>query len=98
MEYVNGLLPGSISADQSGSLDIHAELSISDGKISDGDVFYSIVNDNPQDLSLPAQIPIYYRTGAGGLWKKDAVTNFPVKRFGVNSRLAYNHFTGTSCN
>jgi len=92
--WVSGLLPGNITADQDGSLDIHAELSISSGQICDEDIFHSIVSGSPQVLSLPAQIPILFKSGVSGLWRTDTITNFPVKRFGPVNRLAYNQYTG----
>ena len=93
-EWITGLLPGNILADQDGSLDTHAQLSITNGQIVDEDIFFDIIGGSPQVLSLPAQIPVLYKTGAAGLWRVDAVTTFPVKRFGPTNRLAYNQFTG----
>lgn len=94
-QYVSGLSPGNITIGD-GDSDIHAQLSIANGQIADEDIYIGIIDDNPQDLSLPAQIPVYYKTGASGLWRKTAANNFPVKEFGPTSRLAYNQFTGGS--
>jgi len=87
--YISGLLPGDITSDGSGDLDAHAQLSIGSGEIADEDIFTSIAA-----MSLPAQIPVYYKTGASGLWRKTTATNFPVKEYGVSDRLAYNQYTG----
>jgi hypothetical protein len=92
-QYVSGLAPGDITIGD-GDSDIHAQLSISNGQIADEDIYTDIIDDNPQDLSLPAQIPVYYKTGAAGLWRKTTATNFPVKEFSPTDRLAYNQFTG----
>lgn len=92
-QYVSGLTPGDITIGD-GDSDIHAQLSISNGQIADEDIYIDIIDDNPQDLSLPAQIPVYYKTGAAGLWRKTVANNFPVKEFSPTDRLAYNQFTG----
>lgn len=92
--YLNGFTIGDIISTGNGSLDSHATLSITDGQIRDEDILHSIVDGSPQTLSTIAQIPVLYKTGANGDWRKDTATNFPVKRFGT-SRLAYNEFTGT---
>jgi hypothetical protein len=93
-QWVSGILPGDIVADGDGDLQETIEISISNGQIFDEDIFFPVVDDAPQDLSVPAQIPVYYKTGASGLWRKTAATNYPVKRFGGAARLAYNQFTG----
>ncbi len=92
-QFITGLLPGNILADQSGALDTHAQLSITNGQILDENILFDIIDGSPQDLAIPAQLPVLYKTGAGGLWRADTANDFPVKRFGA-SRLAYNQFTG----
>jgi hypothetical protein len=85
-----GLALGDILADQDGSLDTHAQLSLSAGFMEDEDLFFTIAA-----LSAPANIPVMYREAAAGRWVKDAATNFPVKSFsGGSGRLAYNQYTG----
>jgi hypothetical protein len=86
--YVSGLALGDILVDQDGSLDTHAQLSCSTGFIEDEDNFFSV-----PAKTAPAQIPIFYRSGAGGLWVKSTATNFPVLTTG-SGRLAYNLNTG----
>lgn len=86
--YMWGFAIGNIISTGDGSLDSHATLSLTDGKILDEDLPFVITNGSPQTLTPIAQIPVLYKDGSGN-WRKDIATNFPVKRFGV-SRLAYN--------
>lgn len=99
MVYISGLTPGNIVADGDGSSDTHAQLSLTDGVCYDEDLIVTPTNAAvpsatfEQKLSTVAYLPVYYRTGASGVWRKDTATAFPVKRFGTDL-LAYNQFTG----
>jgi hypothetical protein len=94
--YRSGLALYDISSDASGNNDSSAQISVSAGIIQDEDLIININDDVPQNLSLPANIPIYYKVGAG-LWRRDNANNFPVKSFvGGSNRLAWNQFTGGS--
>jgi len=86
--YVSGLALGDITADGSGDVNASAQLSIANGEIADEDINIIIPTD-----AIPANAPVFYRTGAAGNWRSDAATDYPCKRFGT-SRLAYNQFTG----
>lgn len=88
-QYLSGLALTNILADQTGALDTHAQLGVQAGSILDEDLIASIAVK-----AAPAQIPVYYRSGAAGEWNADAATNFPVKPFAVGGRLAYNQNTG----
>lgn len=93
--FITGLGLGNFSVDGSGDVDVDAQFSVSNGTIADEDLYHSITDGSPQDLSPIAQIPVYYKTGASGYWRKDTATNFAVKNFsGGNNRLAWNEFTG----
>lgn len=83
------------SVDGDGSSNAHAQFSIDDGEIFDEDLYISIEDGNPQDLSPILYAPVYYRSGANGYWRRDDATAYPVKRFGT-SRLAFNEWTGTT--
>jgi len=91
-----GLALQDITADGNGGDAAHAEFSVQDGVIKDEDIEFDIVDDDPQDLSFPAQIPIYYRDGAGGKWRVKDADNYPliysdgVIFTGANGRCAYN--------
>ncbi len=86
--YASGLQPGDIIVNGSGDLDTHAQLSITAGVIWDEDIEISL----PQ-LTAPAAIPIIYRSGANGDWRKIAATNFIVTTTGTG-RAAYNNPDG----
>ncbi|MBW1784892.1 MAG: hypothetical protein JRL30_29625, partial [Deltaproteobacteria bacterium] len=90
--YVSGLALGDILADQSGALDTHAQLSVSNGVLLDEDITFT-----PAAATAPANIPVFYRDGASGVWRRDTATDYPCIVFsGGSSRLAWNELTGGS--
>jgi hypothetical protein len=92
--YKSGLAINDIISDDTGSSDTHAQVSIAAGEIQDEDLVIAIDDDEPQNLSVPANIPVYYKISTGE-WRKDTATTFPVKSFiGGSGRLAWNEFTG----
>lgn len=86
--FENGLALDSILADQDGSLDTHAQCGVEIGEIDDEDLHHDIAAE-----VAPANIPVYYKLGAAGDWRKIAADNFPVETTGTG-RLAWNEFTG----
>jgi hypothetical protein len=78
-----GLDIGNYIENGDGSLNSHAQYSISDGYLWDEDIRIYIKNSaspvNPfeQILSPIAQIPVLYMTGAG-LWRKKVADTFPI--------------------
>lgn len=74
-------------------------LGITNGSIADEDVIIDIEHaDVPssyfqQKLTDPAQIPIYYKTGSQGYWRK-SIANDYIGLVAGSGRLAYNEFTG----
>jgi parallel beta-helix repeat protein len=81
-----------------GSLDSHAEWDIATATIYDEDVRLTFSDGSPQTIAFPAQIPMFYLSGATPVWRKAAADNFPMIQNGkagyVGTRLAYNQFTG----
>jgi hypothetical protein len=81
-----------------GSEDNDAQISLSDMTIRDEDIRIDIANNAApseifeQILDPIAEIPVFYRSGASGYWRKDVATQFPVKQ-GV-SRIQYNNPAG----
>jgi hypothetical protein len=84
--YVSGLtatLGAALAGD--GSTDVQAQLAMTGGVIRDEDISISIVDDATptaffeQVLSPTAQIPVAYRDGASGDWRRDTATLFPLK-------------------
>lgn len=99
-QWKSGLSLQSIIPDGSGALDAHAEFAVENGAIRDEDLEITITDDSPQNLSPIAQIPVYWRTGANGYWRKKTADNFPLVYsgsggyVGANGRAPYNQWTG----
>jgi hypothetical protein len=89
--WSSGLSLGDILADQSGALDTHAQCSIAGGTYYDEDVDHTIAS-----RAAPAQTRMYYREGATGAWRWDALTDFPLKIDAVSGRAAWNEWTGAA--
>jgi hypothetical protein len=75
-----------------GGLDVDAQFNVDEGSIRDEDILHEIL---PQ-----TEIPILYRQGANGYWRKKAADSFPVIYSdgvvftGANGRLPYNQYSG----
>lgn len=101
-QWVSGGALTGILADKNGSLDGYAQFAVSDIKYDDEDIRFDITNGSPQVLSPIAQIPIYYRSGTDGYWRKINADSFPVVYSGkggytgASGRLAYNQNTGST--
>lgn len=76
-----------------------AQFSVADAVVVDEDIRHVITGGSPQALALPAQIPVFYLTGAG-VWKKKSADAFPVIYSGTagfsgaNGLLAWNQLSG----
>ena len=98
MQYASGLgITAPTSGD--GSADADAQVDLDGGVVYDEDLVHQIVHsDTPsdfyeQDLQGPGQIPVFYRLGASGYWKKDAATDFPLKA--GTARPQFNQLSGS---
>lgn len=84
-----------------GSLNTHAQLSIGNGNLHDEDLIMNVVNAvspvNPfeQKLSTIAYIPIYYKSGVSGEWRKLTAQAWPVANQ-VGNTCRYNKITAGS--
>lgn len=92
--YQSGFALGNISADGDGDLDASAQLSVANGILRDEDITHSVLNDSGspitgEQLSPIAQIPMYYRLGTQGLWRRIEATEFPITTIG-SGQAAYN--------
>ena len=87
-KYGSGLAITDVTADGTGNLDAHAQIGTSSGVIWDEDIELSIPAD-----AVPASIPLFYREGANGDWRKITATGFIVTTAGTG-RAAYNEWTG----
>lgn len=84
--YANGFVISNYTTLGSGSVDADAQFDLSGGTFFDEDLKIQITHsatpsaNYEQDLQGPARVPVFYRSGAGGLWIKDSATDFPVKQ------------------
>lgn len=69
--YLSGLALGDFDADGTGNDDTNSQFSCADGIIKDEDIQINITDDDPQDLDPIIYIPVFYKTGAGGLWRRE---------------------------
>jgi hypothetical protein len=79
-----------------GSLDTHAQITLTGGTFFDEDLEIVIVDDPTptantfeQDLTV-AKIPMFYHSGATGSWVADAATEFPMKQGTLRARYNLN--------
>jgi hypothetical protein len=97
MQYIEGLSISPSGLLGNGSSDLHAQVSIGNGKLYQEDIVIDIVDGNngntfTQELTPFAYIPAYYHSGTTGQWVRDSATTFPVKYNGT--RAQYNLFSG----
>ena len=96
MRWVNGL--GLTYSTGDGSSDTHAQILLADGTLYDEDIPITPTNAAvpaaffEQILDPIAQIPIMYRSGAAGDWRKFAANNF-ISHLG-SARATYNNPAG----
>lgn len=74
---------------------------IGNGVIFDEDIQIAVNHSNSpssnfeQILNDPAQLPVLYRSGASGNWRKVPATSLPFT-VGPSSRVAFNEYTGST--
>jgi hypothetical protein len=74
----------------SGGADVDAQISLTNIVLRDEDIRMDITHSatpsNPfeQILDTIAEIPVYYRDGASGNWRKESATQYPVKAGGTS--------------
>lgn len=93
--YDEGLGLANMDVDGSGADASAAQFSFDDGVIWDEDVKHTIADGSPQELSTIAEVPILYRDGAAGDWRKIAATTYPVSTTGTGL-AAWNEWTGAT--
>lgn len=89
----------SILSSSNGALDTDAQILIGDGTITDEDLFSAISDGSPQDLSPIAQLPILYRSGATGVWRKLTADDYPfitAAKAGAGTLVHYNYWDGAT--
>jgi len=92
-----------IIVNASGDLDTHAQFGVTDIACADEDLRFEFTHNNPQFFTAPAKIPIYYKLGASGAWRKKTADNFPLiysgdgsGYVGANDRAPYNEWDGST--
>lgn len=99
-QWISGLALNNLVVDGDGSLATHAEFGVDSGEVHDEDLECNIPGTSGQSLALPAQIPVLWRTGASGNWRKKTADNYPLiysgsgGYVGPNGRAAWNQYTG----
>jgi hypothetical protein len=84
--------------DGSGDLDSDAQVTLGNIVFRDEDIRMNIVNSASPSLPFEqvldpvAEVPVFYRDGASGNWRKEAATSFPVKQGAT--RIQWNNPTG----
>lgn len=89
----------SVLSSSNGALDTDAQILIGSGTITDEDLFSAISDGSPQDLSPIAQLPILYRSGATGVWRKLTADDYPfvtAAKAGAGTRVHYNYWDGAT--
>lgn len=91
MQYINGLSISYSGLQLNGSLDSHAQISLSDGVLYQEDIIVNVTDDNGsnsgtdfvQPLNPIAYTPVYYHLGTTGQWVRDSAIAFPLKYNGT---------------
>jgi hypothetical protein len=101
--YINGLGLGDFSIDGSGGISADGYFSVANGIIYDEDIIHTITDGSPQDLAPISRLPVFFREGTAGDWRRKPIDPFPVVYPGSvsgydlsNTLLAYNNFNGTT--
>lgn len=84
-----------LATEASGDLATSAQIGLTGGELVDEDLELTST-ETGQALDLPAQIPVLYRFGAAGAWRKKAATTYPLVHEGTagygGARAPYNSF------
>jgi len=94
-QWESGGSLGDMDVDGSGNDASAAQFSVASTEIHDEDVEHSVSDGSPQDIGSPAEIPVFYRLGASGDWRKITATTYPIHPTGTG-RAAWNENTGAT--
>jgi hypothetical protein len=99
-QWVSGGGLTDINTNGNGASASHAQLGVADVTIYDEDLRFTFSNGSPQTLTAPARLPVYYRSGANGYWRKKTADTFPFIYTGTagyaGTRVPYNQNTGAT--
>jgi len=73
--YEEGLALGNFDLDASPVTDTASQFSCDNGVILDEDLTITILNGFPQTLSTAIEIPVFYKSGAAGYWRREWITD-----------------------
>lgn len=91
-QFIDGLGLTDVVADGDGTSNAHAQVGVATGHIRDEDLLFTLAA-----ATAPASIPVFYKEGAGGVWRMSTATAYPAKSFvGGSSLLAWNEWTGST--
>jgi hypothetical protein len=96
MQWYGGGEITDLSLDGDGTLASHAQLGFNTVRVADEDLRFVHSDGNPQTIAVPAQVPIYYRLGADGFWRRKASDTYPLiysgtaGYTGASGRIPYN--------
>lgn len=98
--YLNGLGITNATVDGNGSSNTHAQFGVDNGIILDEDLEHIIVDGSPQDISPISNLPVLYKSGAAGEWRKKTADTYPFIYAGqegsTGSLVSYNEWTGAT--
>ena len=86
--------------DGDGSNDADVQFACADGQIRDEDIKHFITNDSPQTLAPIIEIPVFYRLGVNGNYRRKDSNAYPLiysgsaGYTGANGRIPWNRDTG----
>lgn len=101
--YSSGLGLNNFTTTGTGANNTDAQLGVTGGLIFDEDIFVGITPaavpaaDFEQILAAPAQLPVFYKSGALGVWRRYAANTYPcadAAKVGAGTRLRYNNPAG----
>ncbi|HUX31561.1 MAG TPA: hypothetical protein VMV78_13200, partial [Thiobacillus sp.] len=93
MRFATGLgLTGNVAGN--GSADSHAQVAIEDGRVYDEDIKVDIVSGTSasrfaQRIAPQAYLPVLFRLGANGPWRKKTANSFPLYE-NTGDEISYN--------
>jgi hypothetical protein len=95
-QWVSGGLISPTTVSGTGGNASDAQLGVSTVTIYDEDIRLTWSNGSPQTMNNPAAIPVYYKSGASGYWRKKTADSWPfiysgtAGYTGANGRIPYN--------
>jgi hypothetical protein len=88
-QYISGMALNTLSVDGSGNVNASAQFGVDVGLFLDEDITV-----NTSAVTSTTGLPIFYKDGASGNWRRQLNTGYSVLTTGTG-RLAYNQWTGS---